>query len=64
MSIFVLIGEIGIEKVTYAGIPEGRTTLEIVVAACALAMNESTRVDVSFMLMKMKVQQDCCSSER
>lgn len=39
-----------------AGIPLGRTIVETVVAACALAMNESTRVVVSF-IVKMEVQQ-------
>jgi hypothetical protein len=43
-------------KIAYAGIPLGRTIVETVVAACALAMNESTRVVVSFMA-EMKVQQ-------
>lgn len=40
-----------------AGIPLGRTGVENDVAACAVAMNESTRADVSFMV-KMQVQQD------
>jgi hypothetical protein len=45
------------EKVTYD------ESITPVVPACTLAMNPSTRADVSFMV-KIIVQEDCGSSER
>ena len=50
------------EETTYPGIPVGRIIEECVVAACAPAMKESRRADVSFIATMTEVQQAVRSS--